>query len=146
MTSPLTSDSGAMVCSVPSRMTVAVGRVSRAIRSRIRLARTSCTTLTITLREMTPVETSASPTRPSSRSVKPSPKRQTLIKVKTFSRRISQYDRLARGGLGRRDCSARRVRASTSESPCWKPGRRRQRDMVFLLHHGQVPIIRHAER
>ncbi len=64
--SPRTRSSGDRSIVCPSRTTVAVGRVSSAMRSRVRLARTSWTMPTTTLVEMTLSETSASIGRPTS--------------------------------------------------------------------------------
>ena len=74
----------------PSRMTVAVGRVSRLMLVQGRLARTSWTTLTTMLVDTTPTEISASRGRPTTTRATPSRKRMLLMKVKTFSRTISQ--------------------------------------------------------
>ncbi len=71
-----------------SRMTVAVGRVSSAIRSSVRFARISWTMPTTTLVEITASETSASTGRPTTTSATPSANRMLLTNVNTFSRRI----------------------------------------------------------
>ena len=74
-------------------MTVAVGRVNSVIRSSVRLARISCTTLTAMLSEMTPSETTASPARPTKIKASARTKITILMKVKTFSRTICAYVR-----------------------------------------------------
>ncbi len=88
MRSPSTSASGRTSTIWPDRTAVAVGRVRRAIRSSVRLARISCTIPTITLVEMTARDTRASIGRPTSTSAMPSANRMLLTNVKMFSRRI----------------------------------------------------------
>ena len=66
--SPRRAPPGRTARSSPSRTTVAVGRVRSAIRSSVRLARISWTTLTTMFDEMTASETSASTGRPTSTS------------------------------------------------------------------------------
>ena len=86
--SPFTRSSGATSCSRPPRTTQAWGRVNRATRSRIRLARTSWTTLTRILRKIMPTDSSASIGRPTITSAAPRTKMEMLMKLKTFSRKI----------------------------------------------------------
>jgi len=69
-------------------MSAAIGRVRRAIRSSVRFARTSWTTLTAMLTPMTPSETAASSGRPTMTRSTPSTKITLLMNVKTFSRTI----------------------------------------------------------
>ena len=63
-----------------------LGRVSRAIRSSVRLARPSCTTPTTTFSRTSPAVTSALSMLPMISSTTPMPKSTVLIKVKAFSR------------------------------------------------------------
>ena len=86
----MTISSGGASRSCPERISVTCGRVSSAILSSVRFARTSCTTLTTTFVRITQVETMASSQRPSSARANPNPKSVMLMKVKRFSRRICQ--------------------------------------------------------
>ena len=86
--SPTTRALGSTGCSWPARSTVAVGRVSRAMRSRARLARISWTIPTTRLKEITDTVVMASSGRPSRTRTPLSANRILLIRVRMFSRRI----------------------------------------------------------
>ena len=115
--SPRTRSSGATWTTAPPRTTAAVGRVSRAIRSSVRLARISWTIPTMTLVMITPSETSASTGRPTITSAMPRANRMLLTKVKTFSRTMSQYVRVVGGSAVFPRPAPRRRATSASSSP-----------------------------